>query len=1007
MMKAGSAAINPKTGKKRVQLSNGPACNCVRPGIGSIRPHLPTTHIRRIGLVPCPAPQSRRLQRGEPQRVRSSGAAILPLGFDILTFLGSTVVVVPLFKKLKLSPVLGFLFSGVMLQQLGLIRDPKDMEALSELGVLFLLFEMGLELSLDRLKALAKYAFGLGTLQMIACTAIFSAFALPVGQGLGTRILEALAHASPSLVSIRSVDEAVVIGGALSLSSSAFVLQLLNERGEMPTRVGSATLGILLLQDIAVVPFLVLLPVVVQLQNSGTGTDGLAAVAASGDASTLLALLGPTAMKTLASLGLLLLGGRLLLRRVFEVVAQSDNSETFVGLCLLTVAGAALATQSLGFSDTLGAFTAGVLLSESNFKTQVEADIRPFRGLLLGLFFVTTGSSVDMGVLRTNWQVILWILAGLITIKTGVIAALGPSFGLSRAESIRTGFILSQGGEFAFVLLSLAYSLNVLPENLNQVLIIVVVLSMALTPGLAELGKVAGTWVEENFAPPAAAPGAVAAGSLAKPLRSMGSMDDDSHKIHSPVVICGFGPHGQMLAALLDSPMASLKDDAVRNYVAFDLDPIRVQVARAAGFNVVYGDGSRPAVLKAAGIEQPQALAVCLTSNKVAAHRAVASLSQAYPTVPLYAMGADMRDAAELEEAGADKCIISATAAGLAMGGEILARMGASVSELSQAQRTIETAMAERTGMLADQLARYGSSVLEGPDTVLLLGRERQRSPLPPGAQPSEEGAGGLPGLAPPPSTPAPPDTLPSMKEAMPANLRQQQQPQPGLNAGPGGVGEGAGMGQGSSRGGGGAREGSWLGLEPAAASTAPGVPSGPQPASATIVGTALAKLDCDSDEECLPEEVAGLVQLDAQKQQILSAALLADQAASARAAAKAAKALAQATSAASPPPAPSPASGAATATATHGPTAALQGSAGTASSPSTTGAAEAAAATATASAQVTSRALQGLDAVDGVVGNDISRGRGASGAGKGGSETDAPELAAVGARSSGTTSDA
>ncbi|GFH22726.1 hypothetical protein HaLaN_20237, partial [Haematococcus lacustris] len=197
-------------------------------------------------------------------------------------------------------------------------------------------------------------------------------------------------------------------------------------------------------------------------------------------------------------------------------------------------------------------------------------------------------------------------------------------------------------------------------------------------------------------------------------------------------------------------------------------------------------------------------------------------------------------------------------------------------------------------------------------------------------------------------------------------------------------------------------------------------VPSGPQPASATIVGTALAKLDCDSDEECLPEEVAGLVQvsgaagsggstdwLDAQKQQILSAALLADQAASARAAAKAAKALAQATSAASPSPAPSPASGPATATATHGPTAALQGSASTASSPSTTGAAEAAAATATAPAQVTSRALQGLDAVDGVIGNDISRGRGASGAGKGGSETDAPELAAVGARSSGTTSDA
>ncbi|GFH24863.1 RCK N-terminal domain-containing protein, partial [Haematococcus lacustris] len=193
----------------------------------------------------------------------------------------------------------------------------------------------------------------------------------------------------------------------------------------------------------------------------------------------------------------------------------SDNSETFVGLCLLTVAGAALATQSLGFSDTLGAFTAGVLLSESNFKTQVEADIRPFRGLLLGLFFVTTGSSVDMGVLRTNWQVILWILAGLITIKTGVIAALGPSFGLSRAESIRTGRGVCVR----------AAVIGLLPKRVARepepacsegdhcsntigfdqvevrhvvrhvVLIIVVVLSMALTPGLAELGKVGSSTV--------------------------------------------------------------------------------------------------------------------------------------------------------------------------------------------------------------------------------------------------------------------------------------------------------------------------------------------------------------------------------------------------------------------------------------------------------------------------------------------------------------------------------
>lgn len=174
--------------------------------------------------------------------------SLATLGQDILCFLASTVVIIPVFKQLRISPVLGFLACGLVLKQLGLANDLEDLERLSELGVLFLLFEMGLELSLDRLKALAKYAFGLGTLQMIACTSAFSLFALPVGNGLGTFILEKVASATPNLVSIRTVDEAVVIGGALAMSSSAFVLQLLTERGEMPTRAGSATLGILLLQ---------------------------------------------------------------------------------------------------------------------------------------------------------------------------------------------------------------------------------------------------------------------------------------------------------------------------------------------------------------------------------------------------------------------------------------------------------------------------------------------------------------------------------------------------------------------------------------------------------------------------------------------------------------------------------------------------------------------------------------------------------------------------------------
>ena len=205
------------------------------------------------------------------------------------------------------------------------------------------------------------------------------------------------------------------------MSSSAFVLQLLQERGEMPTRVGSATLGILLFQDIAVVPFLVLLPVI----EMNGGMEGATP-------ATLLQLLGPTTLQTVAGLGALLLGGRFVLRRIFEMVAESRSSETFVALCLLTVGGTSLLTKQLGLSDTLGAFIAGILLSETSYRTQVEADIRPFRGLLIGLFFLSVGSSINMEVLKENYDIIACMLVGLVSLKAAVNIFLGPLFGLSK-----------------------------------------------------------------------------------------------------------------------------------------------------------------------------------------------------------------------------------------------------------------------------------------------------------------------------------------------------------------------------------------------------------------------------------------------------------------------------------------------------------------------------------------------------------------------------------------------
>ncbi|KAJ6385525.1 hypothetical protein OIU77_028663 [Salix suchowensis] len=547
------------------------------------------------------------------------------LGLDTLTFLGVTVVVVPVFKLIRASPILGFFFAGIVLNQFGLIRNLTDVKVLSEWGILFLLFEMGLELSLARLKALAKYAFGMGLTQVVLSTLAFTAFELPPNDAIGTRILEFLFHSRPDLVNIRSIDEAVVIGAALSLSSSAFVLQLLAEKGELPTRFGSATLGILLLQDIAVVPLLVILPV---LESQNLVEESI------------WPMLAQESLKALGGLGLLSLGGKYLLRRVFEVVAEARSSEAFVALCLLTVAGTSLLTQKLGFSDTLGAFLAGALLAETNFRTQIEADIRPFRGLLLGLFFVTTGTSVDTQLLLREWPNVLSLLAGLIAIKTMIITAIGPRVGLTLQESVRIGLLLSQGGEFAFVVFSLANSLGVLPLELNKLLIIVVVMSMALTPLLNDVGRRAAEFIEDKF-------------------DTEDKVAEVNFNVSEPVVIVGFGQMGQVLANFLSAPLASGIDGNFVGwpYVAFDLNVSVVKASRKLGFPILYGDGSLPAVLQSAGISSPKAFMIMFTGRRRTTE-AVQRLRLAFPGIPIYGRAQDLTHLLELKERRCDRCYI-------------------------------------------------------------------------------------------------------------------------------------------------------------------------------------------------------------------------------------------------------------------------------------------------------------------------------------------------------------
>ena len=656
-------------------------------------------------LVSTPSRPTQRI--APPPGAAGTSEALVALGTDFLLFLGATVLVIPVFKSAKQSPVLGYLFAGVVMGQLGIFREVEELDRLSELGVLFLLFEMGLELSIDKLKALAKYAFGMGSLQMLLTTTAFMVVAYPPGHGIMSLFLEKVMHAPKSLAELKTIDEAAVIAVSLSLSSSAFVLQLLKEKNELGSKAGQATLGILLFQDIATIPFLVLLPLI---EGQGSGVD-VSDISSNGQ---LVAELLPTILKTFGGIGLVLLGGRTFLRRVFEVAAASKSDEVFISLGLLSVTGASLLTQKAGFSDTLGAFVSGVLLSETNFKAQVEADIQPFRGLLLGLFFVTTGASLDVGLLIREWPTVLSLFVGLLALKATVITFIGPTVGLSKSDSIKTGFLLSQGGEFAFVLLALAAQLKVLPEELNKLLIIVVVLSMAATPLLAEAGRLVADLIEEK--------------------EGGGDQSTEGFNIEDPVLVCGFGDVGQAVANMFEVLEVP--------YVAFDMTVPRVIAAQESGFNVLYGDGSRPKVLHASGVDRPKSIAVCYTARQRAIS-AVESLRNEYPETPILARAIDIKHASELEAAGANEVILSEAEAGLNLGARLTLGLGFDPQLILPVTQAMRGDMEDLTWEMAyNQREAEGSQGERSSTQEVYVFRDRKNY-LP---EPEEEsdGAGGL-----------------------------------------------------------------------------------------------------------------------------------------------------------------------------------------------------------------------------------------------------------------------
>jgi monovalent cation:H+ antiporter-2, CPA2 family len=531
---------------------------------------------------------------------------------QLLVFLLAPVIVVPLFRRLRSSPIVGYLVAGILIgpQALGLIVVSELTNLLAELGVAFLLFAIGLELSLARLKVMRRLVFGLGGLQVVLTACVI---------GLAARLIGA------------DLPAAIVIGSALALSSTAFVLQLLVERGEQFTRFGRTTFAILLFQDLAVVPLLVLIP------------------ALAPDQVAVLPTLGLSVLKAGLALVLIIAVGRLVLRPVFRIVAATRSAELFVSATLLVVVGMGWLTTLAGSSMPLGAFLAGLLLSETEYRHQVEADIRPFRGLLLGLFFMTVGLSMDLNAMSERLTEVVLIVLALLAVKAALISALCPVFRLPAEEALRVGFLLAQGGEFAFVLFDSAIAHQVLPAAEGHMLTAAVALSMIATPFLAELGR-------------------FLAGRLRRPSQGgLHALGEEAAALTEHVVVAGFGRVGQTVAKVLTA--------AGVPYVALDLDLRRIARARAKGLPVFYGDAGRIDVLAAAGAGRARAVVLTIDQPQ-AIDRAVAALHGHFPELPIFVRGHDPGHGKRLTEWGASAVVPEAVEASLQLGAIVLTATG-------------------------------------------------------------------------------------------------------------------------------------------------------------------------------------------------------------------------------------------------------------------------------------------------------------------------------------------
>ncbi|GAB3542419.1 cation:proton antiporter [Noviherbaspirillum agri] len=551
----------------------------------------------------------------------------LPYLRETLLFLALTGILIPLLQRWRVNQVLGFLAAGTLIGPFGLglwanelpwlqyfsFPRREGVVALADLGVLFLMFMIGLELSAERLWALRRWVFGAGTAQVVVSAAAIGGLAYAFGNTL---------------------EAAAILGCVLALSSTAVVMQLMTERHMLGTPLGQAGFSILMLQDLAVVPILIMMGVLAK-----GGDDGLVMLA------------GGTLLKSVVAIVLIYLLGRRVIRPLFHSFAQQRQPDVFMALTLLSTLGIASLTEMAGLSMALGAFLAGLLLAETEFKHEVEVTIEPFKGLLMGLFFMSVGMAIDVREIAASPVWLPLSVVGLFLIKSVVLAVIFRIGGFNWGRAVEGGALLGQGGEFTFIVVGYALTTQLMPQAIGQFIMLVVSLSLFATPVVAKGGRIVAEWWDSRHP-------------------DSNSIDNaEIEPVNGTVIIAGFGRVGQLVAQMVSAHGAP--------YIAFENNARLIAKMHPMGIPVYFGDAARVELLRKVHAEKAAAIVLTMDHPASALH-AVTAIRREYPNVPLFARSRDEKHALALKQAGASYVIPETLEAGLQLSAFVLQTLGVS-----------------------------------------------------------------------------------------------------------------------------------------------------------------------------------------------------------------------------------------------------------------------------------------------------------------------------------------